>query len=128
MGERERLEWAWAAGLFEGEGSIGLTGRRTHHPTLCLQLSMVDGDIVRRFANVVGGSVSGPYVHRPPPGANPRQPIWRWSISGQPARAVLQRLWPILGPRRQAKAVTLGFPPIGYNPLTQRIELGGLKK
>lgn len=41
---------AWAAGLFEGEGTLTLNGK-TKSPRL--KLSMTDFDVVRRFAAIV---------------------------------------------------------------------------
>lgn len=47
---------AWAAGLFDGEGSVGADR---------LQLKMVDRETVERFRDVVGcGTVYGPYANR----------------------------------------------------------------
>lgn len=60
-------ESGWAAGLFEGEGSVIITPKGYVH----LQLSMVDEDVVERFCNLVGGRLysyqelsSGKTYHR----------------------------------------------------------------
>lgn len=45
-------EVAWAAGLFEGEGCITLSGA-SRSPRL--KISMTDADVVLRFARIVGG-------------------------------------------------------------------------
>lgn len=45
---------AWAAGLFEGEGTISLTqNRRYKHPRPQLLIQMVDFDLIRKFKRTV---------------------------------------------------------------------------
>lgn len=62
------MEIAWAAGLFEGGGSI--SGAR-------LQLKMVNEESVRRFNAAVGvGKVYGPYG--PYPSQMGRKPFYMW--------------------------------------------------
>jgi hypothetical protein len=59
-------EIAWAAGLFEGEGSCYGTVRSDRYNTrrIRMNLRMTDQDVVERFAKVVGvGSVYGPIQH-----------------------------------------------------------------
>lgn len=96
---QESLEIAWAAGLFEGEGSIypyrdSKSG--THYPRL--DLASTDEDVVRRFARIVdGGSVYGP-IQRPN-----RKPFWRWQATGTRARLALDLFAPHLGERRSAR-------------------------
>lgn len=95
---------AWAAGLFEGEGSISVhTATRSGHTyrRLCIALGSTDEDVIRAFQRAVGvGNVNGPYG--PYPGSN--RPCWRWQITGTKAEAVLDRLLPFLGARRTARA------------------------
>jgi len=45
------LDWAWAAGIFEGEGCIVIRKRLR---TVCLCLKMADLDIVERFQAIAG--------------------------------------------------------------------------
>jgi len=53
-------EIAWAAGLFEGEGSITQSGGILH-----LRLKMTDESVVRRFEEAVRyGEVYGPYDYQ----------------------------------------------------------------
>ena len=59
-------EIAWAAGLFEGEGSIGFRGgsRGYVYAYLNLQLRSTDQDVVYRFHQIISeGNVNGPYVN-----------------------------------------------------------------
>lgn len=47
------MSWAWAAGLFEGEGSIIIQNYSHGGRGFKLQLSMVDKDVVKKFHEVV---------------------------------------------------------------------------
>lgn len=112
---------AWAAGLFEGEGSIvpRPAGR------IRLQLKMTDEDVVRRFGEVVGGRVYGPYrqnsvIRR----GFERKPFWCWSSAGTAhGWKLLHQWWPWLGLRRRARAQSLsddmpgrGHWDLGWTP------------
>ena len=95
---RAAMELAWAAGLFEGEGSIFLHQRKSHS-TLALGLNMTDEDSVRRFAKAVGvGNVTGPHE-------TTHKPRWQWRCDGfGKAQAVIAMLWDGLGSRRKQRA------------------------
>lgn len=85
-------EIAWAAGLFEGEGSARVTS--SGRPSL--RVKMTREDSVLRFAKAVGaGKVYGPYENRMDDGY-PRSPFWTWIAEGPAAIAVAALLWPHL--------------------------------
>ena len=66
-------ELAWAAGLFEGEGSISASSGR-----LDVRVKMTDEPVVRRFAEVMDcGTVYGPYNYEYRDGSK-RKPHWVW--------------------------------------------------
>lgn len=90
--------WPWAAGLFEGEGTIYWD---TKPKQWRLAVTMTDEDAVQRFHGVVQcGKVYGPYERR-----GNRKPVWTW-ISYDPldVRAALDMLLPYLCGRRADKA------------------------
>lgn len=103
-----KLELAWAAGLFEGEGCIrtdtikgrwrrdGSRGGPYFYPRL--DMSLTDEDVINRFCAAVGGRVRGPYLKEG------RKPIWYWSAQNNEAIAIMQKLRSFLGERRSAKA------------------------
>lgn len=106
----EREQVVWAAGLFEGEGSVfwANSSRRAE-----MRLASTDEDVVRRFHEVVGvGSVGGPYM-----AAKSTKPFWNWVCAGyHHVQAVGAAFWPFLGERRQAKVrevLTLGRHRVG---------------
>jgi hypothetical protein len=90
------LEWAWAAGLFEGEGCISYTGKNS----VTLSLGMTDRDVIDRFAAVAGcGSIAVQAHHR-------SKTLYRWHIGDQDrVREILGRLEPWLGQRRRERMI-----------------------
>lgn len=95
-------EVAWAAGLFEGEGSIELwqaSSKARSYPRACL--SSTDEDVVRKWNRIVGGGkVLGPYAR---PNHPSHKPMWRAVRVGKSAEAVLAAFAPYLGERRTAR-------------------------
>lgn len=74
-----KLDLAWAAGLFEGEGCFTISTDWRHGGTqhFCAKLGMTDEDVVRRFAKVMGiGTV---IVVAP---RNPKHSVqWLWKVT-----------------------------------------------
>jgi hypothetical protein len=108
--ESVRHEVAWAAGLFEGEGSITLSGA-----IRVVQLRNCDEEIVRRFHKVLRvGKFYGPYVNRASErDGYPRQDYFHWAARGQDCEIALEMMWPWLSTRRRRRAVEVGYdvPP-----------------
>lgn len=80
----------WAAGLFEGEGTITLA-RRGHDDTYRLQtqVSSTDEEIVDFFVTTWGGWKVPFYGDRPG-----RQPGWQWIAAGPTAEQFLRGIAP----------------------------------
>ena len=92
-------EVAWAAGLWDGEGSAGAYRMGQRLPIMKLSLSQTNQEIVDRFFAAIGhvGRVYGPY----PPHNTGRQPFWIWQLVGARSEEVMDRLWPYLSsPKR----------------------------
>jgi len=108
--EREQL--AWAAGLFEGEGCFGAYHRQKQR-TVIASLAMTDGDVVRRFAAVIGiGQARGPRQRRPN-----EQPMYEWSVQSAPdVLKVISLLSPWLGERRKAKSIEVAATAATIGP------------
>jgi hypothetical protein len=100
-------EWAWAAGLFEGEGTILASLKNGRWRKLELQLKMTDEDVVRRFHSIVGGRMFGPYQYQQDDGSH-RKEWWLWRSDGVDPARILRTMWPWLGVRRRARAEELG--------------------
>jgi hypothetical protein len=90
-------EWTWAAGLYEGEGTVS---RRSNGWSICL--SMTDEPVIRRFHRAVGcGKVYGPYARNAEKG---HTPILEWVVSDKAGvDRFIERIQPNLGARRRAQ-------------------------
>lgn len=99
------LDLAWAAGFFDGEGSIGIY-KRHHAPTsfaLTVSLSQVDPRPLRRFAAIVGG-----HIDFCKPRGNQR-PYWRWYDLSGGAADVLAAIYSGLSSKREQASVALEY-------------------
>lgn len=95
-------EVAWAAGFFEGEGSITQSNGR-----LVTRIRNTDEEPIYRFASIVKfGEVYGPYTQADGL-RRPRKPFWDWVASEYEALEVLELLWPWLSGRRHGQAMDL---------------------
>lgn len=96
-----RTERAWAAGFFDGEGSLWIArtpcAQKWRGLALELPQSSEAGvpDTLRRFLAIVGaGSISGPRRQR---NRWSRLPQYRWQLTGRyQVSAVIRCLWPFL--------------------------------
>jgi len=98
-------ELAWAAGFFDGEGSIGLrqqTGRPCPYPTI--SIGQVDPRPLERFQRAIGGhgKIYGPR-QRTAPSGRPSKPFWEWQSNRfEVIQAVYALLWRFLSePKRE---------------------------
>lgn len=88
------LELAWAAGLFEGEGTV------TKNPRGYLRLAVSQNggaearELLVRFAHAVGlGRVTGPYDYAGRyEGGLTKKPRYTWQVVGCPAHEAFLRL------------------------------------
>lgn len=100
---------AWAAGLFEGEGCIGIwwpPSKAEHwkHPQIRLSVAMTDRDVVEEFCRVVGCGTVGPEKRLRPPQT---KTVHVWTIGNRDdVERILLALLPRLGSRRKDKALT----------------------
>lgn len=96
------LEIAWAAGLFEGEGTISSKPQGQRGSGAQLRLGMNDRDVVERFRSIVG--CGGLYAHKP--GTGSTKPNWTWYVyEAEKVSEILTAFLPYLGQRRSAKAI-----------------------
>lgn len=98
---------AWAAGLFEGEGSIVPSRRR-------LSLEMTDEDVVRRFVAVVGYGNVHKVQRRNRVNRDNHHTIYKWDCAKWAVtERVLLAFLPHLGLRRRTKAYEMLANPAG---------------
>jgi hypothetical protein len=94
------LDVAWAAGLFEGEGSFVFYATKTSKRRITASLTTTDEDVIRKFCSVVGlGVIYGPRCI----GTN--KPFWQWTTTTfEDTQAIVALFWRWLGARRKEKA------------------------
>lgn len=119
-------EIAWAAGLFEGEGCITIShNSKTAYDQPRLKLSMVDVDVVERFAAIVGvGNLCDQRFKNP---KFQKQRCW-YAGARKDVTRVLNMLRPYFGDRRRARcdevlvvANPVPFEGWDYPPYKERV-------
>jgi hypothetical protein len=122
--------FAWAAGLFDAEGSTSLSDHRSHAGYKVIEAAITQGgksvpeELVRAHALLERGNVNGPYTQE---GAN--ELIYRWRASRpDDVRMVLHLLDPWLGQIKRAQALA-ALRVIDAQPLLirGRVEWGSHK-
>jgi hypothetical protein len=95
---RDGLELAWAAGFFDGEGTICTQGaKETTKRYLKIRVAHCEPQPLRRFADAVGlGNVTGPNAQKNPAWS----PYYSWQLAGSRAEQALERLRPFLSEPR----------------------------
>jgi len=106
------IESAWAAGFYEGEGSISACGGHR----LILSVGQVEREPLERFAIAMpSGSISGPKKQK---SALSRKPFYQFQANGEGALDCVRVLWPNLSMRRREQAlralVRWMFRTVGY--------------
>jgi hypothetical protein len=104
--ERNEVDVAWAAGLFEGEGCWGVyTRQNSAKLQIRAYLAMTDGDVVDRFAAVVGfGHVRTHHSALAQAKGEKRMHVWG-VYEAEKVRELIALFMPYLGERRRAKAL-----------------------
>lgn len=133
---------AWAAGLFEGEGTWNAYQQSKGNNTMQVQmrLAMSDRDVVERFAAILG---FGQIRERKAPVEDHWKPIFEWyAYRRGHIRSAIEMFWPYLGDRRRERASEIwalgeaihagdkthcpnGHPYSGDNLVLELIKRGG---
>ena len=94
-----KIQLAWAAGFFDGEGCTYLcSGGARKRKTLRLCVWQKDPRPLRRFNRVVGyGTVYGPYASQ--------GDMYEWVVQCDRAERVLALLWPYLSQPKKEQAM-----------------------
>jgi hypothetical protein len=105
-----KAELAWAAGFFDGEGSVTL--RAAGAPSIEISQASMNGEpagSLLRFRSAVGslGHISGPRMLR---NRWSKLPQYRWqAASFEHAQAVIAMLWPWLGAQKRRELSAAQF-------------------
>jgi len=103
----DREELAWAAGFFDGEGSVGLyKHNKARYKYLRLSVGQTDKEVISRFNRSIDnlGTINK-RKHIPN-----RKPFWVVSVSGfENTQAIITMLWSWLSrPKRRQATKALG--------------------
>lgn len=104
-------EWrAWAAGLYDGEGSLYLLDHRTHDGYRTAEMAVTQSsgvttpEVLKRFALIVAtGHINGPYQQK-----HANHDVYRWKTAARvDIESVVTTLWPWLGGVKRAQATAV---------------------
>ena len=97
----ENTELAWAAGFFDGEGSIFVT-YKGHSFAMAVAITQVDREVLDRFRNAVGvGAVTGPYKYK-----EVAQPSYRYQAGAyNDIQNIIADLYPFLSSVKRNQCV-----------------------
>ena len=93
------IEYAWLAGLLEGEGYFQITKPRPNHPTqVLIRLSMTDKDVVEKAANLLKVSINSKAE------TSEKKTIYSFTLSRRDdVEKTLIQILPHMGSRRSKK-------------------------
>lgn len=102
------LQYAWAAGVLEGEGCFSIFQRKTakwDHKSLAIHCEMTDEDVIRKLHSVFDvGTVNIRENTKGRTDFRPRKKTWIWSVQNHVGiEKVCQYVLPYMGERRSAK-------------------------
>lgn len=92
-------EWAWVAGLLEGEGSF-YVHRGKYGRAYC---AMTDLDVIEKLQLNLGG-----IIQEREPGPKGTKVVYAWSLNPQAqVKELLVKLYPLMGTRRRVQINTV---------------------
>ena len=90
------MDIAWAAGIYEGEGSLAVA---PHSPnSVQINVGQKQRWLLDRLRDLFGGSVLERQMND--------QPFYEWKVSGARARGFLMTIYIFMSPRRQDQIQT----------------------
>lgn len=98
------LDYAWAAGFFDGEGSITIhqpSAERSHRFAIMIGNTRIEP--LLKMSKLFGGRVTSYRVELG------KQPAWKWSRAGKSAIPALQAMLPYLVNKRVEAELALEF-------------------
>jgi hypothetical protein len=92
------IDVAWAAGIYEGEGSCGKAGHNGKSFNVCVPQKYPE--LLYRLKDLFGGRVT---LYENGVGKGGKFQVYHWSICGDRARVFLGCIYPFLTARRKAQ-------------------------
>jgi hypothetical protein len=122
---------AWAAGLFDGDGSTYFAKHRTHAGYVRAEMAVTQSSrtgepgVLSRLREILGvGHIGGPY------GGNDKwEPVYRWKVYRRiEIEATATSLWPWLGSAKQEQAASVISTDAAQAPLPRGNPTWGNRK
>ncbi|MGH7410270.1 MAG: hypothetical protein ACREJ6_04310 [Candidatus Methylomirabilis sp.] len=109
-----RVDLAYAAGFFDGEGSISILKAREGQrgPKICISASQTRPRVIKWLQELFGcGSVHHYPVETRPIGrtGKPIRPLWLWSVSGDKAVEIIILLKPFMRVKHNEVTLIMEF-------------------
>jgi len=108
--EIAEVDFAWLAGLLEGEGCFSLQSYRKHpaekiggYQVPSIELKMTDRDVVQRAGKLLGGKQGRVRSQLRKEHGKDRKPIFIWRVNGHRAVYLMSLLLPFMGKRRSSR-------------------------
>jgi len=92
------IDIAWAAGIWEGEGSV--SGKGYSYAVSRISVSQKDTEILYRLRELFGGGVSHNYAKIK---RRPDEMIFRWNVCGERGRIFAAVIYKFLSTRRKVQ-------------------------
>lgn len=110
---------AWAAGLFDAEGSTYRTNDKYGY--IKIEVSQSDPETLQELIDITGiGTISGAQYKK-----TNKKPLWRMAVRKQDeVYSFLTMLWPYLGEVKRQQAIKAGFPEI-VCPIQENLSWAG---
>jgi hypothetical protein len=120
------VDWAWAAGLLDGEGCVHAMCRHRegYNPSLVVRLgcNMTERAPLDELQRILGGSINGPYNTQS--GFGGTKPLYQWVIyKRSKIIEALRKVQPYLrlkGPRSEALQVLIAWREMNPGPFGDR--------
>ena len=115
----KQTDWAWLAGIIDGEGSIYSRKNRYRHGPMgyqvCLTVGNTDMKMLERCLEITG--VGNIYARKLDMRLQARiRQLWSWQTTkGSDVIKVLRAVWPYLTTKRQQAAVAFNWPSVAVN-------------
>ena len=99
---------AYAAGIIDGEGSIGISRRKSNDSyLLTVQVSMTNDAVPEWLHRNFGGNIG---TYQPGKMSLSSKPITKWAVFGTRAQEFLRGIYPYLHEKERQASVALTFP------------------
>mgnify|MGYP001569968818 CR=1 FL=1 len=119
-----KTDLAWAAGILDGEGYIGMTRikagiQRRINPSFQTRISvrMVDYSAVKKLYNMFGGT----FKNVKPPNSQKHRASFEWFASDLVSDKVLRKVMPYLVTKKSQASLVVGYRENCVTPLTGHV-------